>query len=250
MNDLPAIVQSTIAGHPSPLLFATISGAHLYGFASADSDYDIRGAHILALDQILGLDRRSETIEQMLAGPPEVDLVTHDVEKFFRLLLRPNGYVLEQLYSPLVVSSSPEFEELKKVARGCLTRRHVRHYVGFAENQWRLFAKEQPPRVKPLLYTFRVLLAGIHLLKRHEVEANLVRLNESAGLSYIDELIARKRGGSEAERIETEMDFYRAEYERLMATLVEAGELSTLPELPTAHASLNDLLLRLRRVRS
>ena len=33
------------AAQPYPLLFATISGAHLYGFPSPDSDFDLRGAH-------------------------------------------------------------------------------------------------------------------------------------------------------------------------------------------------------------
>jgi hypothetical protein len=31
---------------PYPLLFATVSGAHLYGFPSPDSDFDLRAAHI------------------------------------------------------------------------------------------------------------------------------------------------------------------------------------------------------------
>jgi predicted nucleotidyltransferase len=48
----------------------------------------------------------------------EIDLVTHDVRKFFRLLLRKKGYVLEQLYSPLVVQAMPEHEELKVIAAG------------------------------------------------------------------------------------------------------------------------------------
>ncbi|MFZ2493398.1 MAG: nucleotidyltransferase domain-containing protein [Thermoanaerobaculia bacterium] len=87
----------------------------------------------------------------MNPGPPELDLVTHDAEKFFRLLLKPNGYVLEQLFSPLVLSTSPAHAELLGIAKDCITRQHVRHYVGFAENQWRLFEKETPPRVKPLL---------------------------------------------------------------------------------------------------
>ena len=46
----------------------------------------------------------------------EVDLVTHDARKFFTLLLRKNGYVLEQLLSPLIVHSTPEHEELKEWA--------------------------------------------------------------------------------------------------------------------------------------
>ena len=84
----------------------------------------------------------------------EIDLVTHDARKLFTLLLRKNGYVLEQLYSPLVVRSTPGHEELKAVARGCVTRHHSHHYFGFAETQWKLFDKERPRRVKPLLYVY------------------------------------------------------------------------------------------------
>jgi hypothetical protein len=35
-------LQGVVSRHPYPLLFATISGAHLYGFPSTDSDYDER----------------------------------------------------------------------------------------------------------------------------------------------------------------------------------------------------------------
>ena len=39
---------------PYPLLFATISGAHLYGFPFPDSD--VRGVHILPVKEVIGLD--------------------------------------------------------------------------------------------------------------------------------------------------------------------------------------------------
>ncbi len=52
--------------HPYPLLFATISGAHLYGFPSADSDYDLRGVHLLPLEEVLGLKTGPKTIEKRL----------------------------------------------------------------------------------------------------------------------------------------------------------------------------------------
>lgn len=43
----------------------------------------------------------------------EIDLVTHDARKFFSLMLKKNGYVLEQLLSPLIVMTTPEHEELR-----------------------------------------------------------------------------------------------------------------------------------------
>jgi predicted nucleotidyltransferase len=120
---------------------------------------------------VVGLEPGRETVE--VSGRRdglELDLVTHDVKKFFLLLLRKNGYVLEQLYSPLVVHRTEEFEELKAIARGCITRFHAHHYLGFADTQWRLFEKERPRRVKPLLYVYRVLLTGIHLMRTGEVD--------------------------------------------------------------------------------
>src|SRR5439155_14522668 len=127
----------------------------------------------------------------------ELDLVTHDARKFFGLLLKRNGYVLEQLCSPLVVLTTPEHEELKTIARGCVTRHHSHHYRGFAQTQWKLFEKESPRRVKPLLYVYRVLLTGIHLMRTGEVEANLLHLNEDFRLPYVPELVARKLAGPE-----------------------------------------------------
>ena len=50
--------------HPFPLMFATISGAHLYGFPSPDSDFDLRGVHLLPLRQIVGLGAGRETVEK------------------------------------------------------------------------------------------------------------------------------------------------------------------------------------------
>ena len=102
-------MREEVARQPYPLLFATVSGAHLYGFPSPDSDYDLRGVHVLPVREVIGLDPGRETVEvSELRGGLEIDLVTHDVRKFFGLLLKKNGYVLEQLYSPLVIRTTPE----------------------------------------------------------------------------------------------------------------------------------------------
>lgn len=237
-----------IAAQPYPLLFVTVSGAHLYGFPSPDSDYDLRGVHILPVREVVGLDEGRETIEvSYVRDGLEMDLVTHDVKKFFGLLLKKNGYVLEQLYSPLVLATTPEHAELKEIALGCITRHHSHHYFGFAETQWKLFEKEQPRRVKPLLYVYRVLLTGIHLMRTGRIEANIVTLNEEYRLPYIGELVARKLAGPEKGTLKDEdLTFHRNEYERLRAELERAFNESQLPETPSSRAALNDLLVRLR----
>jgi len=235
--------------HPFPLVFTTISGAHLYGFPSADSDYDLRGVHLLPLEDVIGLDVGRETVEKSgIHDGLEIDLVTHDLKKFMKLMLRKNGYVMEQLLSPLVVHTTPEHEELKAIAPDCLTKYHAYHYLGFAETQWTLFRKEDPPRVKPLLYVYRVLLTGIHLMRTGVVEANLLTLNETAKLPYIPELIDRKVHGAEKQTLDAaDLEFHEREYQRLRGQLEQAMEESELPERATGKTALNDLLVRVRK---
>jgi predicted nucleotidyltransferase len=262
-----------VAAQPHPLLFATISGAHLYGFPSPDSDFDLRGAHVLPLEAVIGLEAKDETVQdsRVIEGL-EMDIVSHDVKKFVGLLLKKNGYVLEQLFSPLVVQSSPEHEELMAIccpryratgegdnghrlpsaATGVVTKHHAHHYFGFAETQWKLFLKESPRRVKPLLYVYRVLLTGIHLMRTGVIEANLLTLNEEFKLSYIQDLVARKLAGPENQAVgqllDSEIAFHEAEYQRLRGVLQSAHEASALPELPSEETrrALNDLLVRIR----
>ena len=120
-------LNNIVAAQPYPLLFATISGARGEVRSSRfevcpDSDYDLRGAHVLPVDAVVGLEVRDETVEQEMIvpanasqgrerhsvraesgnqaggaqgtdapyhdGPLEMDIVSHDVKKFFGLLLR------------------------------------------------------------------------------------------------------------------------------------------------------------------
>jgi predicted nucleotidyltransferase len=246
--DILARLRAAVVNHPYPLLFATVSGAHLYGFPSPDSDYDLRGCHILPVREVVGLDPGRETIElETKEAGFELDLVTHDAKKFFGLLLKKNGYVLEQVYSPLVVHTTPEHEELKHIAKGCITKHHSHHYFGFAETQWKLFEKEQPRRVKPLLYVYRVLLTGIHLMRTGEVEANLLKLNTVARLTHVAELIARKLAGPEQSVLdESDLEFHQREYGRLRNEVETSFQVSRLPEVATGRDALNDLLVRMR----
>jgi len=247
MIDDPRI-QKQINEHHYPLLFATVSGSHLYGFDSPDSDVDLRGTHILPLEEVIGLRSLHDTIERSgIKEGLEIDLVTHDVKKFFGLMLKKNGYVMEQLYSPLVLQSSPEHEELKAIGRDCLTKHHVYHYLGFADTQWRLFRKEDPPRIKPLLYLYRVILTGIHLMRSGIVEANLVDLNDEMKLPYIPDLIERKKTGKEKSTLDkADLDFHEREYERLIGVLKQSHQESQLREESAGRDALHDLLIRIR----
>ena len=84
-------------------------------------------------------------------------------------------------------------------------------------------------------------------MRTGKVEANLVTLNEAAKLSYIDELVDRKRSGPEKGTLDAaNLKSYAGEFERLVKELESAHEKSSLPEMPAARSALNDLLVRLR----
>ncbi|MEU7745221.1 nucleotidyltransferase domain-containing protein [Nonomuraea sp. NPDC049158] len=240
--NLPAWLPEIPEEQPYPLVFATISGAHLYGFPSADSDVDLRGVHLLPLREVVGLRTGPATLDRTWTRDGvEVDLVTHDLAKFCGLLLNRNGYVLEQLLSPLVVSSSPLHEELTALAPGCLTRHHAHHYLGFARTQWRLFEKNG--ELIPLLYTFRVLATGLHLMRTGELDADLTHLFAYVP-AYLPDLVAAKRDAEHgrAPGVSTAGE----DVARLTAELEAARDCSPLPEAATVRDAMHDLVVRAR----
>ncbi|GAA2512510.1 nucleotidyltransferase domain-containing protein [Streptomyces gobitricini] len=245
--ELPDLA-SAVAEQPDPLLFATVSGAHLYGFPSLDSDVDVRGVHLLPVDALIGLREPEETRSRMWERDGvEMDLVTHDLRKFVRLMLRRNGYVLEQLLSPLVAHTTDAHTELAALAPGVLTTHHAHHYRGFAATQWRLF--EKSGELKPLLYTFRVLLTGIHLMRTGEVVAHLPTLLGSVPApEYVAELIAAKADAEHGPATGVDTERVRADVEALHTVLDEAQAASALPDAaaPAAHDALHDFVVRTR----
>ena len=186
------------ATQPYPLLFATVSGAHLYGFPSPDSDWDLRGVHVLPPTELLGSqggsrhadDRGEARGFRARSGHPRREEVLRPDAAPERLRPRAALFAAHR-------SDDAGTRELKAIARGCVTRHHNHHYLGFAQTQWDLFVKESPRRVKPLLYVYRVLLTGIHLMRTGEIEANIVRLNEDGPPPQIPDLVARKLAGPE-----------------------------------------------------
>lgn len=251
--DIPQL-KTKVQQHPFPLLFAAISGAHLYGFPSADSDFDIRGTHVLPLDRVIRLRPGKETIDRTSVDSGlELDLVTHDVAKFFGMMLKKNGYVIEQVMSPLVVHSSDYHQELISLVPNCLTKHHIHHYLGFARTQWDLFLKTADesstagPRIKPLLYVYRILFTGIHLMQTGTVQCNLQTLNEIHQCSQIRDLLDQKRQGIEKQVVnQCDISFHNAEVTRLIEQLKVESDRSTLPEVPTAFDAMDDLLVRIR----
>lgn len=229
------------------VVFATVSGAHLYGFASPNSDVDLRGAYLLPVAAFLrtALPNETHSVSEIVQGI-DLDWVAHDIRKFVRMLLRDNGYALEQLYSPLVVIGGERHDELRALAEGCVTRGLFRHYRGFAHGRRKLLSQEKPT-VKHLLYAYRVYLTGIHALGSGKIESNLLALNQEFRLSQVDELIARKREGHEKLELGPDEAARHAKWlDELEVRLADAHAASQLPEQAVGREALDDFLVRVR----
>ncbi|MGA5298607.1 nucleotidyltransferase domain-containing protein [Nucisporomicrobium flavum] len=242
-TDVPAWAAEA-AALPYPAVFVTVSGAHLYGFASVDSDLDLRASHLLPAHEVVGLRTGPETIStDTWRDGVELDVVSHDLLKFARMLTTRNGYVLEQLLSPLVVATSPLHKQLIGLAPGLITRHHAHHYLGFAATQERLFAKTG--ELKPALYTLRVLHTGIHLMRTGSVVADLGALSS---LPYVPELIAMKRTAEHATFPAALRERVEHDAARLRTELEAARDASSLPEHadPDAVEALHRLVVDAR----
>lgn len=246
MNDLPlAEFEKALDPYPHPFVFVTLSGAHLYGFPSADSDFDLRASHLLPGDAYWRLEEPRETDEPKIDSEDGlIELVTHDLRKFLRLLLKRNGYVLEQLTSPLVVRSSTVHRRMLELVPGVLTKNHYYHYRGFYHTEQKEYGRSQPRSAKKLLYCYRVLMTGCVLLREGVVEANLQLLNQRFEYAFLNELVEIKR----AEELIglTNPTPYERELERLEAEFDRAFVETRLPEQPSGRNELERILLDAR----
>jgi predicted nucleotidyltransferase len=234
------------------VIFAAVSGSHLFGFPSPDSDYDVRGCFAAPTLEFHGLRSPAETIERSTNTPKRsddggLDLVLHEARKFFNLLMR-NGNAIEQIHSPLVLETSPAHDELRRISLRCITRHHVAHYFGFADQQEVFFTRRKAMEVKPLLYVFRILMSGCWLLRTGEVQSDVRTLNDERKLPFIDDLIARKlTGGERAMLGENHLGYYLEAADSLRRELHDLAGEKNLPDEAAGRDDLEALLLQIRK---
>lgn len=240
LDDLRAYLATT----DLELMFVVVSGAHIYGFPSADSDVDLRGCHRLPLSDIVGLTISNQTCDRAdVRNGLEVDIVSHDIGKYFGLLVKNNGYILEQVFSPIVVSGQEFLDELRPLAKNCITKNHYHHYRGFFRNQLKLLDKQEPVTAKAILYAYRVLATGIHLMNTGEVVTDLNHLADELEIADIPELIASKI--EEKVPFSFDCDLHLNRLEDLATKMEVAFNASKLREVPDREA-VNELLIKLR----
>ena len=104
---------STLAGQSNiSILYACESGSRAWGFASTDSDYDVRFIYANPVSWYLRLLEDKDVINLPIEDTPQgiLDLGGWDVRKTLRLVVKPNPVIWEWLQSPMCYQAGPLFD--------------------------------------------------------------------------------------------------------------------------------------------
>lgn len=188
---------------PVRTLYACESGSRAWGFASPDSDWDVRFVFAHPRDAYLSIERPTETIDEFL--PNDLDLAGWDLRKTLGLLRKSNPSLLEWLHSPIVYRAEPGFlEAMRTLAeRAFSPNAGLHHYHSMAGSN---LAKSVPtPRApfKKYLYVLRPLLAGRWIEATGTIAPvpidPLLDLVPLAHCAEVDELLRLKKAAGERE---------------------------------------------------
>ena len=228
--DLDLARQFVAANPPNGrLVLCGVSGAHMYGFPSADSDLDLKGIHLVPTRELLGL-RPDVAVHDLTAihRGVECDLTTNEAGSALALLLNGNGNMLERTLSPFQLTRTDEVLELQELARRSVSRLFVRHYAGFFRGCQR--EHEREATAKTMLYSYRAALTGVHLLRSGVLEPNLTVLAPTFGYHDVADLVALKQAGTEHGPLPDDLDqHHRRRWPELEQALIDAEAESALP---------------------
>lgn len=185
------------------VLFAVESGSRAWGFASTNSDWDVRFVYIHSLDWYLTIDEKRDSIEEML--PNELDFSGWELKKALRLFRKSNPPLLEWLQSPIVyLEQTSTAQQLQKLTQEVFNPRAcLHHYLHMAEGNYRDYLLKEQVRLKKYFYVLRPLLACDWILKTNRmapVEFDVLlesQIDDPSLKAIIQELLIRKKAGEE-----------------------------------------------------
>ncbi len=140
------------------ILHCVESGSRAWGFASPDSDYDVRFIYVRPKDFYLRLDKTRDVIEWQL--DETLDINGWDIKKALQLLYKSNPTLFEWNLSPIVYKTTKEWEKISsKIDDYFVEKTALYHYLSTAKTNYRDYLKGETVRLKKYFYVLRPLLA-------------------------------------------------------------------------------------------
>lgn len=148
------------------ILYACESGSRAWGFASEDSDYDVRFVYVRPLDFYLRLDKTHDVIEYELTDV--YDINGWDLQKLLLLLAKSNPVIYEWADSPIVYRTSDEWEKVKALLGDYFRMdKMLYHYISMCKNNIRTYFQGDEVLLKKYLYVLRPFLACEWIMTKH-----------------------------------------------------------------------------------
>lgn len=147
------------------VLLAVESGSRAWGFASPDSDYDVRFIYIRQEEDYLKLEAVRDVIE--LPIDDMLDINGWDLQKTLRLLYKSNPTLFEWFSSPIIYVETEFADQFRKImSRYFSSKRSLYHYISMAEGNYREYLKRDMVRAKKYFYVLRPVLACRWILEK------------------------------------------------------------------------------------
>ena len=199
------------------VLLAVESGSRAWGFASPDSDYDVRFIYVRPEKDYLRLEEVRDVIE--LPINDELDINGWDLQKALRLLYRSNPTLFEWFSSPLVYMETDFADQFREIMTDYFsTKKSLYHYISMAEGNYREFLRGETVKAKKYFYVLRPVLACRWVIERKTPPPMLFSELASAELP----------------------DFLRPEVERLLDLKINAPEVKEIPRIDILNEYLDE----------
>ena len=141
------------------ILHCVESGSRAWGFASPDSDYDVRFIYVREREHYLKLEQTRDVIEWQLDDT--LDINGWDMQKTLRLLHKSNPTVFEWNSSPIVYRTSDIWQSMDGLIKSCFDpKAGVYHYINTAASNSRAYLRGEQVKYKKYFYALRPILAA------------------------------------------------------------------------------------------
>lgn len=190
------------------IIHAVESGSRAWGFASKNSDYDVRFIYVRPLEYYLQLQKFDDVFNGELNDT--FDINGWDIQKVLRLTYKSNPTIFEWSQSPIVYKTSPLFNELKSIIFTYFSSKSgLYHYLSTAKSNYREYLKGETVRLKKYLYVVRPLLACRWILNRQTPPPMLF-----------------------SELVDTQLpEYMKPHIEKLLSLKMQSNELDTCPKI-------------------
>ena len=209
------------------VLHAVESGSRAWGFASPDSDYDVRFIYMRKKEDYLRLEEVPDHIDWELNEV--LDINGWDIRKVLRLFYKSNATLFEWANSPIVYRTTPLWQKIYEAAQICFSQKSVMyHYYGTARSNYQAHLLEEQVKYKKYFYVLRPLLC-CQWIENHSCPPPVLfdemkdRLEDRELKEQIESLLKKKVTMSEGDRaprigwmnayIEQQLEYYSQKIE-------------------------------------